>query len=175
VSFFLAYRRANDYLEMALYAMAVAIMLFIVLAIFAAAATRYLTGIGYDWLAELPAQLVPWVVFPMLGVLLRRGLHLSVDVVSYVASERHMTLVQLGVAVVCLVTSAVFVVAGINAVSFFRMLNQYSTTELRFPLWWLYVAFPAGFLIAANYSLELLLDAVLRMTGRHVPQLDATP
>ena len=164
--FLSVYRRFNDYLEMAIFALAVAFMLFICLAIFTAATTRYLTGVGYDWLAELPPQLLPWVVFPLMGVLLRHSQHLSVDVISHIVSRRGMIVVQLLVAAVCLATSILFLFAGIEAVGFFRMLNQQSTTEIVFPLWWLYLAFPAGFLLVANFSLELILVQIVRLLGR---------
>ena len=47
-----------------------------VLALTGSALTRYVSGTGYDWFIELPPALAPWMVFPLLGPLLRSGAHI---------------------------------------------------------------------------------------------------
>lgn len=172
MTFFRMYRRFNDYLAALIYICASLIIFFIVIALFTGAVTRYLTGIGYDWLAELPPQLVPWIVFPLVGVVLRDGGHLSVDLAPHYTTGRASAMLRMGVALVCIVTFVAFLVAGIKAVAFFKMLNQMSTTELQFPLWWLYLAFPVGFLLATNFAVELFLVDLLGFAGRDVGRRD---
>ncbi|WP_424450507.1 hypothetical protein, partial [Planktomarina temperata] len=47
-----------------------------VLALTGSAVTRYISRTGYDWVIELPPALVPWMVFPLPGPLLRSGSHI---------------------------------------------------------------------------------------------------
>ena len=51
----------------------------LVLALATSAITRYISGTGFDWFIEIPPALIPWMVFPLLGPLLRSGSHIQVD------------------------------------------------------------------------------------------------
>ena len=57
-----------------------------VMALSLSAITRYISGTGYDWLIELPPILVCWLVFPLLGPLLKEGNHIQVDFLSSLVS-----------------------------------------------------------------------------------------
>lgn len=152
-----AYRRVNDALEAAIVWLSVTLVAIIVLTPFLAAVTRYLTGQGYDWLAELPPQLVPWVVFPMVGVVFRRERHIAVDLLPHFLHGAALNLVRILVMAASLAACLVFTVFGVNAVAFFARLGQVSTTEIEFELWLLYLSYPIGFLLAANFCAEGLL------------------
>lgn len=152
-----AYRRLNDGLEWLIIALAGLLVLLIVALPFVAAVVRYLTGEGYTWLAEAPPQLVPWVVFPMLGVLLRHDGHIAVDVLPHYLAGRALTLLRATVLAACLAAAIAFGIFGANTVLFFRQLGQTSATEIEFPLWVLYISYPLGFFLAANFALESLL------------------
>ena len=62
-----------------------------VLALTASAITRYISGTGYDWFIELPFALVPWLVFPLLGPLLRSGAHIQVDLMPNLLTAKAPT------------------------------------------------------------------------------------
>lgn len=151
------YKKLNDALEWLIVGFAGILTLVIVAMPFVAAVVRFITGEGYTWLAELPPQLVPWVVFPLLGVVLRHDGHIAVDVLPHYVTGRTLTAVRATVLGACLVAAVAFAVFGVKTVLFFRQLGQMSTTEIEFPLWVLYVSYPLGFLVAANFALESLL------------------
>jgi len=155
--FLAGYRRVNDALAMAIVAIAGAIVAMIAVAPGLAAALRLATGHGSDFLAEMPPQLVPWIVFPMIGVLLRRERHITVDVLPHFLKGRALMVLRILVTALSLAGCLVFAVYGVDTVGFFRRLGQTSTTELEFPLWWLYVSYPVGFFMAANFCVEMLL------------------
>ena len=155
-----AYARLNDRLAAVITAFASALTMIIVVAPFAAAVIRYWTGQGYDWLAELPPQLLPWVVFPLVGVLLRKERHIAVDVVPHFLSGRGLAALRAVVMAISLAGCVVFAAYGAVAVQFFAQLGQISTTEIEFPLWWLYVSYPLGFALAANFCVEALLRQI---------------
>jgi TRAP-type C4-dicarboxylate transport system permease small subunit len=133
------------------------IILVIVALPFVAAAIRYFTGEGYMWLAEFPPELVPWVVFPLLGVVLRNDGHIAVDVLPHFLRGRALTRLRAAVLGCSLVAAVAFAVFGFKTVLFFRQLGQVSATEMAFPLWLIYLSYPIGFALAANFALESLL------------------
>ena len=89
---------------------AMAIISIMVLALSASALTRYISGHGFDWFIELPPALVSWLVFPMLGPLLKTGNHIEVDFVSTVMSERSIKFVKLFVYFISFISSFIFFV-----------------------------------------------------------------
>ena len=165
-----AYQKVNDALEWLIAGVAGLLVLVIVALPFVSAAVRYATGEGYTWLAELPPQLVPWVVFPLLGVVLRHDGHIAVDVLPHYLKGRRLTLLRAAVLGACVIAAAAFAIFGVNTVLFFRQLGQMSTTEIEFPLWVLYLSYPLGFILAANFALESLLRELGgKRRARHAP------
>lgn len=152
-----AYSKVNDGLEWLVLAFAGTVILVIVALPFVAAVVRYATGEGYSVLAETPPQLVPWVVFPLLGVLLRHDGHIAVDVLPHYLRGRRLKALRIAVLGACLLAAATFGVFGVKTVLFFRQLGERSATEIEFPLWILYTSYPIGFALAANFALESLL------------------
>lgn len=124
------------------------------------AITRYFSGTGYDWFIELPPALVPWMVFPLLGPLLRSGSHIQVDWVPNVLKGRALSLLNVAVFATMLIGAVIFFQAGNEAVALYRRLGQLMELEIEMPIWWMYLAFPAGFAILALFALELLLESL---------------
>lgn len=165
-----AYKKVNDALEWLIVGFTGLLLLVIVALPFVSAVVRYITGEGYTWLAESPPQLVPWVVFPLLGVVLRHDGHIAVDVLPHYVQGRTLTLLRAAVLAACLAAGVAFAVFGVNTVLFFRQLGQVSTTEIEFPLWILYTSYPLGFALAANFALESLLRELAGKRGPgHAP------
>jgi TRAP-type C4-dicarboxylate transport system permease small subunit len=163
-----AYKKANDALEWLIVGFTGLLILAIVALPFVAAVVRWITGQGYNWLAEAPPQLVPWVVFPLLGVVLRHDGHIAVDVLPHYVRGRALTLLRAGVLGACLLAAAAFAIFGAKTVMFFRGLGQMSPTEIEFPLWMLYISYPLGFALAANFAFESMLRELAgkRESGR---------
>lgn len=165
-----AYKKANDVLEWLIVAFTGVLILVIVALPFVSAAVRYTTGEGYTWLAEFPPQLVPWVVFPLLGVVLRYDGHIAVDVMPHYLKGRALRRLRVAVLASSLIAAVAFAVFGVKTVLFFRQLGQVSATEFEFPLWMLYVSYPLGFALAANFALESLLRELAGKRGPgHAP------
>lgn len=153
-------RRINGALEKLTAATSSAIAAVMVLALTLSAVTRYVSGTGYDWFIELPPALVPWMVFPLLGPLLRSGSHIQVDLLPNFLKGRSLLALKIFIYVTMLSGAVIFFLAGNEAVALFRRLGQLMELEIEIPIWWMYLAFPAGFAILILFSFELLLETV---------------
>ncbi len=160
------FRTINGVIARAAMTLAIIIMAIIVAALSASAATRYISGTGYDWLIELPPILVPWLVFPLLGPLLRSGHHIQVDILPTLIGPKAGLILRLLCNLVALGASIIFLIAGSEAVALFKMLGQTVELEIEFPIWTMYLAFPVGFAILAAFALELILETVAELSGR---------
>ncbi len=158
----------NELLEKAVYMLAIFIVANMVLALFLSALVRYLSGTGYDWFIELPPILTSWLVFPLLGPLLKSGSHIKVDILNNTLSSKNLSLLRLLISLIALIASIVFLMAGIEATSLYFKLGQVMELEIEIPIWWVYLAFPTGFMIMAIFALELVLSELLALlNGRY--------
>ena len=158
-------RAVNHLLEIMASVLSSSIAAIMVLALTMSAVTRYVSGTGYDWFIELPPALVPWLVFPLLGPLLRSGAHIQVDLVPNFLSGKRLLVLRAFVFSIMLVGAVIFFIAGNEAVALFRRLGQLMESEIELPIWWMYLAFPTGFSILFLFSLELLLETLAKLFG----------
>lgn len=150
----------NAVLSKITFFIAMAIVCIMVLALSASALTRYISGHGFDWFIELPPALVSWLVFPMLGPLLKTGNHIEVDFVSTIISAKKIKYIKFFVYLISLVSSFIFFKAGLDATVLFYNLGQMMELEIDVPIWIMFLSFPVGFIIMGLFSLELLLQTL---------------
>ena len=150
----------NAVLSKITFFIAMAIVCIMVLALSASALTRYISGHGFDWFIELPPALVSWLVFPMLGPLLKTGNHIEVDFASTIISARKIKYIKFFVYLISLVSSFIFFKAGLDATVLFYNLGQMMELEIDVPIWIMFLSFPVGFIIMGLFSLELLLQTL---------------
>jgi TRAP-type C4-dicarboxylate transport system permease small subunit len=153
-------RLLNTALLKLAYATAMMIVALMVMALSLSAITRFFSGTGYDWLIELPPVLVCWLVFPLLGPLLKEGRHIQVDFLSSVLSGRQAYLLKIFINVTALVAALIFFKAGLEATQLYFRMGQTMELEIDLPIWWMYLSFPVGFAIMAFFAIELLVDSV---------------
>ena len=147
----------NEILTKITFFIAMVIVSIMVLALSASALTRYISGHGFDWFIELPPALVSWLVFPLLGPLLKTGNHIEVDFVSTLMTKKSIKLVKLFVYFISLTSSFIFFKAGLDATILFYNLGQMMELEIDIPIWYMFLSFPVGFVIMGLFSLELLI------------------
>ena len=165
---FNVYVRINDLLSAAAVGLGALIVGFALIALFSGAVERYAIGMGYAWLNDLPPMLMPWAVFPILGALIRTDGHIKVEVLPSMLHGRKRSYVQLAVYTVCLISALVFCWGGWEAVSFFRTLGEVTESEIEFPIWYMYVSFPVGFALLANFSFESILRECQRLMAAEI-------
>ena len=153
----------NNILNRVILSLATIIVALMVLALSLSALTRYVSGIGYDWFIELPPVLTSWLVFPLLGPLLVQGKHIKVDFLTSILSDKSKTILRMFVAIVALMAGLIFCKAGIDATVLYYNLGQKMELEIDVPIWWMYLAFPTGFLILILFSTQMFLEEILNL------------
>jgi TRAP-type C4-dicarboxylate transport system permease small subunit len=137
------------------------IVAIMVMALSLSAITRYVSGTGYDWLIELPPVLICWLVFPLLGPLLREGNHIQVDFLTSIISTKQAKYLKIMMNLTAFIASLIFFKAGMEATMLYFNLGQMMELEIDIPIWWMYLSFPVGFIILALFSLELTTQSIL--------------
>ena len=153
----------NNILNKVILWLATIIVALMVLALSLSALTRYVSGIGYDWFIELPPVLTSWLVFPLLGPLLVQGKHIKVDFLTSILSAKSKIILRIFVAIVALMAGLIFCKAGIDATVLYYNLGQKMELEIDVPIWWMYLAFPTGFLILILFSTQMFLEEILNL------------
>tara|TARA_B100000575_G_scaffold216685_1_gene177332 strand:- start:254 stop:745 length:492 start_codon:yes stop_codon:yes gene_type:complete len=159
-------RAVNNLLASVSMMLAMLIIFIMVAALFLSASTRFITGTGFAWFVELPPVLVSWLVFPLLGPLLKKGQHIKVDFLTPVLSSNHKKILFLLVNIVAFISACVFFKAGLDATIMYYNLGQVMEIEISIPIWWMFLAFPVGFFMLALTSLELLFDNVYNLINK---------
>jgi len=150
----------NDFIARALIIMASLIVLVIFLIVFGGVVVRAITGQGYGTALELPPLLVPWMVFPLFGLLLRSGSHITVDYLPTKLNHQRKSQLRIVVAAVTVIAGAIFCKAGIEAVELFQLTGQVTEMEWEFPIWWIYLSFPVGYVILVSFAIEIALSEI---------------
>ena len=153
----------NNILNKVILWLATIIVALMVLALSLSALTRYVSGIGYDWFIELPPVLTSWLVFPLLGPLLVQGKHIKVDFLTSILSDKSKIILRMFVALIALMAGLIFCKAGIDATVLYYNLGQKMELEIDVPIWWMYLAFPTGFLILILFSTQMFLEEILNL------------
>lgn len=151
----------NNQLERVVMILGGVLVAFMVIIVFGGAATRYVTGIGFSVVLELPPMLMPWLVFPLAGALLRSDSHIAVDFLPDRLDGRGRRILRAGVSAIAAAAAVIFTIAGVDAVNLFKMIGQMTEMEWEFPIWWIYLSFPVGFAILFLFAIENLLKALV--------------
>ena len=150
-------RYINLTFERIVFTTSITIVALIVIALTLSAVTRYVSGNGYDWFIELPPAMVTWLVFPLLGPLFKSGQHISVDFVTVFLNKAQVSFLKFLTHITAFIAAIIFTQAGIEATQLFIQLGETMELEIEIPVWWIYLAFPVGFIILGLISLELIL------------------
>ncbi len=127
-----------------------------VLSIFLEAVGRYLVGYSRAFMEELPRLMVPFVVFPMMGVLLRLKKHIAVDVLPESVRGKTKSFLLIVVYSVVVAVAVLFFIAGVIAIRYYHEMGFETHTEIIFKLWVTYLPFPIGFGFLILFAVELL-------------------
>jgi TRAP-type C4-dicarboxylate transport system permease small subunit len=157
------WNRLNNFLEKVLMAVACIILAGATLSLSAQAFGRTLFSRSWGLLEELPALFMPYIVFLLLGVALRRGLHVSVDLLPTFLRGRAKDLLMVAIYVAIAMGSCLFLYGALLGVRGFYQMGFKTTTEIAFPIWIFYLSLVIGFAILILFSSEMFLKSILSL------------
>ncbi len=125
---------------------------------------RYVLGRPLTWSDELSGFLVVAIVMLGAAEVLRRGDHVSVDILTERATGNKRRLLEIWSALSVAMVSGVLFASAVNAVQFSRMIGVYSEGYLEAPLWivqsFLVVGAGLLFAVAAARCLDLIFKGI---------------
>ncbi len=134
-----------DHLEHLLKYIVIALLAVMVVLISSQVAARYLVGIPLYWSEELARHMMIWMFFLGAVIALRRGAHLSIDVLADSLPATGRLLLRLLVTAILIVFFAMMTWYGWEIAS--RTMNQ-RASALHYPMGYVYAALPtSGFLM----------------------------
>jgi TRAP-type C4-dicarboxylate transport system permease small subunit len=157
------FQKMTDVLAKLILGLAAVIIGFDVLSIFLEVLGRYMVGSSRAFMEELPRILVPLVVFPMMGVLLKLKKHITVDVLPERLKGKRRSVLLIVVYSVVLAVAIQFLIAGVIAVRYYFEMGFETHTEIVFKFWVTYLPFPVGFGLLILFAVELLWQELITL------------
>lgn len=157
------FQKITDVLAKLIFGLAAVIIGFDVLSIFLEVLGRYMVGSSRAFMEELPRILVPFVVFPMMGVLLKLKKHITVDVLPERLKGKRRSVLLIVVYSVVLAVAIQFLIAGVIAVRYYFEMGFETHTEIVFKFWVTYLPFPVGFGLLILFAVELLWQELITL------------
>jgi TRAP-type C4-dicarboxylate transport system permease small subunit len=157
------FQKMTDVLAKLILGLAAIIIGLDVLSIFLEVLGRYMVGSSRAFMEELPRILVPFVVFPMMGVLLKLKKHITVDVLPERLKGKRRSVLLIVVYSVVLAVAIQFLIAGVIAVRYYFEMGFETHTEIVFKFWVTYLPFPVGFGLLILFAVELLWQELITL------------
>lgn len=155
------YSRTTDFLMKLILAVSGVIIGLDVISILAEAVGRCIIGSSRAFMEEFPRLLMPFVTFPMMGVLLKLNRHINVEVLPEKLSGRPRNVLMAIIYLVVIFVAAQFFMAGLSAVAYLYKTGFETQTEIILPVWITYLPFPVGFGFLVLFAFELLWREVI--------------
>jgi TRAP-type C4-dicarboxylate transport system permease small subunit len=157
--------RVSDFLEKVLMAVTCIILAGATLSLSAEALARSLFSRTWGLMEELPSLFMPYLVFLLLGVALKRNLHVSVDLLPALLKGRAKAVLDAVIYLATAAGSCVLFYGALLGVKGFYQMGLRTTTEIAFPLWVLYLSLVIGFGLLFLFAAEMFVKSILFMTA----------
>jgi len=155
--------RVSHFLEKVLVAVACIILAGSTLCLSAEALGRTLFNRTWGFMEELPSLFMPYLVFLLLGVALKRNLHVSVDLLPTFLKGRARAILMIIIYLVIGMGSCLLLYGAILGVKGFYQMGFKTTTEISFPIWVFYLSLVIGFGLLILFAAEMFVGSVISL------------
>lgn len=155
--------RLNNFLEKVLMAVACIILAGATLSLSAEAFGRTLFSRTWGLMEELPALFMPYVVFLLLGVALKRNLHVSVDLLPTFLKGQAKAILMAILYFVIGMSSCLLLYGSMLGVKGFYQMGFKTTTEIAFPIWIFYLSLVLGFGLLILFAAEMFVESIISL------------
>ena len=155
--------RASSFLEKVLLAVACIILAGITLSLAAEALGRTFFSRSWGLMEELPALFMPYLVFLLLGVALKRNLHVSVDLLPIFFKGRAKAVLLAVISFAVGIGACILLYGAVLGVKGFYRMGFKTTTEIAVPMWVFYLALVIGFGLLILFAAEMFAESIISL------------
>jgi C4-dicarboxylate transporter, DctQ subunit len=155
----------SHFLDKALLAAACIILAGTTLSLSAEALARSALSRTWGLMEELPSLFMPYLVFLLLGVALKRNLHVSVDLLPALLKGRAKAVLEAVIYLATGVGSCFLLYGAMLGVKGFYQMGLQTTTEIAFPLWVFYLSLVIGFGLLFFSAAEMFVASVISVVA----------
>jgi TRAP-type C4-dicarboxylate transport system permease small subunit len=143
-----------------------AVMLIIMVLVFAEVISRYVLGLSHEFVPAISSWCMVWMTYFMLGVILKARQHISVDVLPTKLPPKYRTPLITFFDVVSIIFAVLLIYGGIQYDLMVRQSDIYAVTVQFIPVWIVRICVPLGGVFLAFFSAEHLLSDVQHLMKR---------
>ena len=127
--------------------------------------TRYFFAVSRSYMEELPKYSLPVIAFLMMGILLKRGSHIAVDIFPAILKDKQRAMAGLkaGIHMVTALGAFGLLYASILIARFTYRSGRMTRMEFDIPTWTLYIGLILGAAILIFYAVTLMIEEFGRM------------
>jgi TRAP-type C4-dicarboxylate transport system permease small subunit len=153
--------RVSHFIEKVLIGVACFILAGTTLSLSAEAVGRTLFNRTWGFMEELPSLFMPYLVFLLLGVALKRNLHVTVDLLPASLQGRAKAVLDAIIYFATGAGSCVLFYAAMLGVRGFYQMGFRTTTEIAFPIWIFYLSLVLGYGLLIFFAAEMFVKSIL--------------
>lgn len=119
--------------------------------------TRYFFGVSRSYMEEIPKYSLPVIAFLMMGILLKRGSHIAVDIFPAILKDKPRAMAGLKAVIHMVTALGAFglLYASVLIIRFTYRSGRMTRMEFDIPTWTLYTGLILGAAILILYALAL--------------------
>ena len=150
-------------LEKVLVAVACVILAGTTLSLSAEALSRTFFNRTWGLMEEMPSLFMPYLVFLLLGVALKRNLHVAVDLLPTFLKGRAKAILMPIIYLAIGMASCLLLYGAMLGVRGFYQMGLKTTTEIAFPIWIFYLSLVIGFGLLIFFAAEMFVGSVISL------------
>ena len=160
------YGKFSELLEKAAEGLAAAIVGASALMIFIEVITRYLFNKTFGFLEEGPRLFLCFAVLPMLGIILKRGRHIYVEILPATLEGRQRIALMAFIDIIMFFGSLILLMAGLSGTQVLLASGMRVVGVLEIPQYILMLSIPIGAGILLLYSIDSLVRHITSLVSR---------
>lgn len=143
-----------------------ALLIIVLIFVFAEVITRYVFSNSYSFLEEFSKWSQIWIAYLMLGVVEKTRDHIKVDILYRKMDMKYQTPLLIVHDLIALAFCIVLFLSGAQAAQNWYFLGYQSTTEFIVPLWTVMLSAPLGAVILGFFVIEHIVTDIRSLMHR---------
>ena len=126
-------------------------------------------GISYGFLQEMPPQLAGFIAFPIMGVLLKAGRHVSVDILEEHLKGRALMALMAVIHIGVIIGACMIIRASVIAWQYYMVTGHAFTTEIPVPTWAIELSLVIGSTVLLLFAVEMTVKDIASLVSSSRP------